>query len=370
MKIRKMRKQLNILLATLALTIAVMTPGLSQSGSTEVSIEGDAFLINGKYTYEGRYWNGHKIEGLLLNARLVQGIFDDLNEETAERWKYPDTKEWDPDRNTDEFVAAMKSWYDHGLMSFTINMQGGSPMGYGNKNWYNSAYYEDGQLRQDYLNRLEKILDEADRLGMAPILGLFYFGQDQNLRDDAAVARATENVIEWLFDKGYRNVLIEVANECDNAKYDRDILKADRIHELINLIKSKNKNGYRFLVSTSYNGNQIPYENVIKSADFLLIHGNGVHEPERIKEMVKLTREVDVYKSMPVVFNEDDHFDFGARENNFLSAITSYASWGYFDFRMDGEGYEAGFQSVPVDWRISSERKKAFFNYLKEITGK
>ena len=50
---------------------------------TKVSIVGEAFHINGRPTYEGRTWHGHKIEGLLLNARLVQGIFDDLNPETV-----------------------------------------------------------------------------------------------------------------------------------------------------------------------------------------------------------------------------------------------------------------------------------------------
>jgi hypothetical protein len=29
---------------------------------------------------------------------------------------------------------------------------------------------------------------------------------------------------------------------------------------------------------------------------------------------------------------------------------------------------EDGFQSVPVDWTINSERKKAFFGLLKELT--
>ena len=340
------------------------------SAQTTVSIEGNAFYINDKPTYEGRNWQGKKIEGLLLNARLVQGIFDDLNEETKVRWKYPDTGEWDAQRNTDEFVSAMEDWHAHGLLSFTINMQGGSPMGYGNKNWYNSAYHEDGRLRSDYLQRLTKILDKANELGMIPILGLFYFGQDQNLRDDQAVIQATENTIDWLHEKNYRHILIEVANECDNKAYDRDIIKADRIHELINLIKSKKNNGHRFLVSTSYNGNRIPHENVISTADFILIHGNGVHDPARILEMVQLTKAVKGYRTMPIMFNEDDHFDFEAETNNFLSALSSYASWGYFDFRKDGEAFESGFQSVPVDWKISSKRKRAFFRKMKEVTGK
>ena len=36
---------------------------------------------------------------------------------------------------------------------------------------------------------------------------------------------------------------------------------------------------------------------------------------------------------------------------------------------MKGENYGNGFQSVPVNWKISSPRKKAFSNKLREITG-
>ena len=52
-----------------------------------------------------------------------------------------------------------------------------------------------------------------------------------------------------------------------------------------------------------------------------------------------------------------------------MNAVRSYASWGYFDYRMKDEGFEQGFQSVPVDWGINSERKRGFFEKLKEITG-
>jgi hypothetical protein len=97
---------------------------------TTVEIKGDQFFINGKPTYEKRYWNGLKIEGLLLNSRMVQGIFDDANTETAGNWIYSDTKKWDAERNTTEFINNMGKWKSYGLLSFTINMQGGSPQGY------------------------------------------------------------------------------------------------------------------------------------------------------------------------------------------------------------------------------------------------
>ncbi|MCJ7449603.1 MAG: hypothetical protein MUO72_18155 [Bacteroidales bacterium] len=337
---------------------------------TIVEIRNDQFYINGKPTYEQRCWRGIKIEGLLLNSRMVQGIFDDLNPETINIWSYPDTKKWDPERNTAEFIENMQKWYEHGLLSFTINIQGGSPQGYSRlQPWHNSGYNEDGSLRPEYMARLEKILNNADELGMVPILGLFYFGQDERLRDEKAVISAVNNVTEWLFERNYRNILIEINNEC-NVRYDHEILKPERIHELINLVKTTKKNGYRFYAGTSYGGGFIPLPNVVKSSDFILIHGNGVSDPARILEMVNETRKVEGYTPKPILFNEDDHFDFDREQNNFVSALKGYASWGYFDFRMKDESFENGYQSVPVDWGINSDRKKQFFSLLKEITGK
>ena len=337
---------------------------------TVVSIEGDEFYINGEVTYKGRYWKDNRIEGLLLNSRMIQGIFDDLNPETVGMWVYPDTKAWDPERNTSEFILNMKQWSDYGLLSFTINMQGGSPQGYSQSQpWINTAYTEDGSLRPEYMERLERILDRADELGMVPILGLFYFGQDERLESEAAVRNAVDNVLNWLFVRNYRNVLIEVNNECNVNQYDHDILKPDRVHELIELVRQKNRNGIRYYAGTSYGGGAIPRPNVVSASDFILIHGNGVKDPDIITEMVLKTRMVSGYTTKPILFNEDDHYDFDKEHNNFAAAIGQYASWGFFDYRMKGEGFESGYQSVPVDWGINSDRKRAFFNLLKDITG-
>ena len=336
---------------------------------TTVSIQGEQFHINGHPTYEGRTWNGNIIEGLLFNARLVQGIFDDLNPETRGLWKYPDTGEWDPERNTIEFVSAMPEWRRYGMMAFTLNIQGGSPIGYGAGDWLNPGYLPDGSLRADYMARLEKILNKADELGMVVILGLFYFGQDQHLADEAAVRNAVMNVIHWLLDRGYRNVLIEVNNECNGGSYDHAILTADRVHELIELVRSIEKNGFRFLVSTSYSGTAIPTNNVVRVSDFILIHGNGAEDPAQITEMVRLTRNLAEYHPMPILFNEDDHYGFDNPMNNLVAAVQSYASWGFFDYRRSGEPFHDGFQSIPVDWSIDSNRKIDFFEKLSEITG-
>jgi hypothetical protein len=342
----------------------------SPNFKTTISIVGDAFHINGEPTYKGRVWKGHKVEGLLLNARLVQGIFDDLNAETTSRWAYPDTGKWDAERNTREFLAAMPEWRRYGLLAFTINLQGGSPLGYvgADQPWHNSAFDNDGSLRADYTARLERIINRADELGMAVILGYFYWGQDGRLRDETAVVRATDNATGWILDHGWRNVMVEVNNEC-NVRFHHAILRPDRVDELIQRVKQANRDGRRLLAGTSYGGGTVPKENVVCASDFILIHGNGVSDPKRIAEMVRQTRAVPGYTSKPILFNEDDHFDFDKPENNFTAAVGEYASWGYFDYRMKGEGFDDGFQNVPVNWGLSSQRKKGFFRLVGEITG-
>ncbi len=334
---------------------------------TSVSIVGDEFYINGKPTYAGRSWDGHKVEGLLLNARLVQGIFDDRNPNTVAWWSYPDTGKWDPGRNTREFVAAMPEWRRRGLLGFTINLQGGSPRGYVSAQpWHNSAFEGDGSLRQDYTARLARILDRADELGFVVILGYFYFGQDHRLRDEAAVLRATDNVTGWIFDHGWKNVLVEINNEC-NVRYTHAVLQPARVHELIQRVQSARRDGRRLLVSTSYGGGSIPRENVVRAADFLLLHGNGVSDPKRIGDMVLQTRAVPGYTPKPVLFNEDDHYDFEKADNNFTAAVAAYASWGLYD--QGTNNYQDGFQSPPVNWQINTQRKRAFFKLLSEMTG-
>ena len=318
-------------LAPAAALAAAATPKQRRARTT-VSIEGDRFLINGRPTYPGRTYQGAKVEGLLMNVRLVQGIFDDLNPETAGRWRYPDTGKWDPDRNTREFVAAMPEWRRHGLLSFVIPMQGGSPEGYSKAQpWINNGFEADGSLRPDYMARLEKILNRADELGMVPMVAYFYSAQDQRLKDEEAIKQATRNATKWMLERNYRNVILQPVGETNKRSWEHEILKPPRIVELIEFTKSIMVDGRRYPVGVSYTGRAIPDSDVVAVSDFALLHGNGVKDPNRITEMVQQTRQLPGYRPMPILFNEDDHFDFDQPVNNMMNAVRSYASWGYFD---------------------------------------
>jgi hypothetical protein len=322
---------------------------------TTISIASDKFYIDGMPTYADRVYRGWPVEGLLLNTRMVQAIFDDANNETVSRWAYPDTGRWDAERNVNEFITALPAYRAHGVLAVTVNFQGGSPEGYSKQQpWDNSAFTADGELKPAYAERMQHVLDKLDELGMVAILGLFYFGQDERLRDESAVVRAVENAVQWVLAHGYEHVLLE-------------ILTPPRVHELIELAKSITKDGRRLLTGTSYGGGFVPLQNVVRASDFLLMHGNGVSDPNRIAAMVDQARAVPGYRPMPILFNEDDHFDFEQPMNNFVAAISRFASWGFFD---PGESnYRDGYQSPPVNWGLSTPRKRGFFALARKVSG-
>ena len=344
---------------------------------------------------------------MLLNSRMANAIFDDANPATRFLWRYPDTGRWDADRNTDEFVRCLPLYRAHGLTAVTVNLQGGAPFGYyradrfrrllaerqvaytdaemwrglpgpDSQPWHNSPFAAGGTLAAKpggHLGRLSRILRRADELGMVVVLGIFYFGQDERLRDEAAVCRAVEEACGWLLQQGWRNVVIEINNECDVPRYEHEILQPHRVHELIARAQRVTRDGERLLVGTSYGGGRIPGAAVCAASDFIMLHGNGVDDPRRIAAMVDGTRALPAYAGQPILFTEDDHFDFDRPHNNFAAALSRRAGWGYFDPGPGAGGglspgnYVDGYQNVPIDWAINTPRKRAFFDLLRQVTG-
>ena len=371
---------------------------------TRISIECERWLINDQVTYAGRKYRGWNVEGLLMNSRMTNAVFDDENPVTRGLFAYPDTGEWDADRNTDEFVAMLPVYRAHGLLAVTVNLQGGSPTGYyrepmfrenmaergievddevvwaglpspTSQPWHNSAFNPDGSLKAAFLDRTERLIAACDRLGMVVILGYFYFGQDERLVDERAVCRAVDEATRWVLESGYGNVLIEINNESNVPRYEHEILQPHRVAELIERAQSIEVDGRRLLVGTSYGGRRVPDDDVAGISDYMMLHGNGVTEPARIAGMVADTRALPSYTDKPILFTEDDHFDFDKPENNFLSALSAYASWGYFDPGDAAGGasvfgdYRDGYQNVPVNWGINTGRKRGYFDLLAEVTG-
>jgi len=153
--------------------------------------------------------------------------------------------------------------------------------------------------------------------------------------------------------QGYRHVLLEVANECDHRDYDHEIIKPPRVVELIRLAQERCNR--KTPVSVSFCGGVIPPDEVLRSVDFVLVHGNG-QKPERIREMIRTIRlKLESWGTpKPIVFNED-----GTDLDNMEAALEEEASWGYFD--RGRNNYRDGFQSPPTNWLINTSSKRAFF---------
>jgi hypothetical protein len=351
-------------LAFLAVALGLLPGGMSperaaavgSASATTVSIAGTDFLVNGEPTYAGT-----AVEGLLFNSRMVNAVFDDENPSTAGNWAYPDTGTWDPQRNTDEFVAAVPSYAAHGLRAVTVSLQGGRPMVDGAQNWKVSAFNRDGTLKAAWLTRLDQVIRACDANGIAVILSLFYKAQDQRLADEAAVLRAVDGTTDWLVARGYGNVLVEIANEVNDVGFDHAVLSAGGVDELIERVQQRS--GGALQVSTSFTGGYIPPSAVIGAADFVLVHGNS-QSVAGIKSMVDKIRATSAYQAhpKPIVFNEDstDLAKMGA-------AVEKGASWGYHD--RGANDYVQGFQSLPVNWTINTSFKRAFFDRVESLTG-
>jgi len=333
---------------------------------TQLAIRGGQFLINGAPTHAGRHFRGRSVEGMLFVSRMANAVVDDRNPATIGAWSYADGP-WSAERNTREFIAALPLYRSRGLDAVAVNLQGGSPQGYSwHQPWRLSGFAPDGAAYPGMFARAEAVIRAADALGMVVNLGLFYGWATEAMEGEAAVMRAATASCDWLAALGAGNVLLEIGNEIDNKSFVHPVLQPARCAGMFALARARCPG---VAVSTSFNGGVVPPDHLIAVSDYVLLHGNNVESPAGIRAQVAATRASPAYRGQPILYNEDDHYDFEAADNNFVAAVESGAGWGFFDYRRIRERFEDGYQSLPVDWGINSARKRGFFSLLGEITG-
>jgi len=277
-------------------------PPAAAPHATRIAIVNGQWHLNGNVTYPGA-----KAEGLLMNVRVVNSVFEDTKR-----------TDFNPDANTDKFIAQIPDYAAHGVRAFTICLQGGMP---GYEGAVNSAFNPDGSLRDEYLARARRVIEACDRQGIAVILGCFYQRQDQILKDADAVRAGVVNAARWIKSSGFTNVMLEIANEFDHGGFDHPIIRTpEGMAELIRLAK---KTSPDLLVSASGLGHGRAADLVADACDFLLIHFNStpVREiPARIAVLKKYGK--------PIVCNEDDKVgEEGAKAAE--ASVAGGASWGF-----------------------------------------
>jgi len=290
---------------------------------TEIAIDGEEILINGRPTHQSVEYHGKPVEGLLFNSRMVQAIVDDEDPETRGLWAYPDTGQWDAERNTNHFCAMLPAYRSHGLLAVTIGLQGGGSV-YRPEVWDHcifSGFSADGALKDAYRKRLLRVLNAADDCGMIVIINLFYWKQIRPIPDDRTVVKAVEHAADFLLNTGYRNILIDVANE-SAPWWTRQLGRADHIHRLIHAMKSVRVNGRRLLVGCSTGGDNLPAEQWLDAEDISFPHGNG-NTPQQLRIRLGKLRGMDAFlkRPRPLCINED-----GVSLDNLEAAVDEYAS--------------------------------------------
>ncbi|MBN2325579.1 MAG: hypothetical protein JXR73_00395 [Candidatus Omnitrophica bacterium] len=277
---------------------------MEKTTQTTIAIQDGQWLLNGALTYPGT-----PAQGLLMNVRMVNSTFEDRNKTG-----------WDPQENTRLFIQTIPDYAAQGVRAFTLNLQGGMP---GYEGAVNSAFNPDGSLRQDYMNRMKKVIEACNRFGCAVILGCFYQRQDQILRDEDAVRRALVNAVQWIQKQGFKNIVLEIANEFNHGGFDHAVLKSPRGQ--VELIRLAQQTAPELLVSTSGLGDGKMPGSVAEAADFILIHFNGTPVdkiPERIGVLKKFGK--------PIVCNEDDKIGEQAAQA-MEASVHNGASWGYMN---------------------------------------
>jgi hypothetical protein len=242
---------------------------------------------------------GEQVRGTLLNLRSANAVFDD---ESGRVRQYD--RDFDPQVNTDAFIARLDEYRAHGLLANDVNLQGGNP---GFSGALNSAFNRDGSLRQAWMDRAAQVIEAHAERNMVVVLGYFYFHQDQYLADENAVRLAVVNATDWLIENNYRNVIIEIANEYnDQDAYDHEIIRShEGMAELIELAQSRfDDAGFRLAVSASRFGDALwPNNPVAEAADLALVHCNGVNPATCANETSAAQRAYPY----PIVVNETDN---------------------------------------------------------------
>lgn len=303
---------------------------------TRLTIEGTKFKINNELVYSEIAGNSPQVHGLLMNARFIQGIFDDKAD--PKRFARFGWDKWDPERHTDELIKALPEWYSYGMRAITVGLQGGMPVyTIENATIDNNPFSEDGKsVDPAYLGRLDRIIRAADEIGMVIIVSILYQGQSPRMKDGAAVRNAVRTVSRWLRDQGYTNIIIEVANEhvVGNFKNRPLISDPESVTTLMELAREVSGG---IPVGCSGGGSEMIKE-VALASDVVLIHGN-LSRRQRYSAFVKMVKSWT--PDRPIVCNEDSPCF-----TNLDVAFDTDTSWGYYN--------NLSKQEPPVRWGIAN----------------
>lgn len=327
------------------LLIAVFTfllAGCTSPTKTIVSVKGDKWYFNDKILNEDS-----PAEGLLMNVRMVNSVFEERGDKMPAEFKG-----FDAEKNTDEFISRIPEYVSSGVNCFTICLQGGAP---GYEGAVNTAYNPDGSLRKEYMDRVARVIRTADENNAAIILTCFYQRQHSHfsaLTGKESIKTALKNTVNWIKKNKFRNVIFEVSNEYRHGGYrnwidGKWIASTKGQVELMQLARSVYP---ELLIGTSGMGDARLVDSLAMTADYITIHFNSTSledYAQKIKDMKKWGK--------PVICNEDDKLAAAGASACLLSVLNG-CGWGFMHSRLN-QTIPFGFEGMADDSAVYSMMK-------------
>lgn len=277
-------------------------------------------MVNGARTYAGS-----EAEGLLFYLKAANAVFDDQNPRTRPAG-------FDAEANTSRFIEKIPEYVASGILAFALSLQGGDC---GIKGAVCSAFNADGSLRPAELARVARVIEACNAAGAVAILGLFNRHQDQLLKDAAAVQAGVAGACRWVKERGYTNVLIEVADQYGSEEYDHKVFK-DPLG-MQKLVELAGKNAPGLLVGANRKGAGRTDPQVGNAASYISVTFLGLPEEEIFERVAKLRAYIK-----PVVGTADDRSGEAAAKAA-DGAVRALYSWGFaceknerYPFRFEG----------------------------------
>jgi hypothetical protein len=327
----------------LSITVLIfLLAGCTRPTKTVVSVRGEKWYFNDKILNEDS-----PAEGLLMNVRMVNSVFEERGDKMPSEFKG-----FDAEKNTDEFISGIPEYVASGVNCFTICLQGGAP---GYEGSVNTAYDPDGSLRKEYMDRVTRVIKAADENNAAIILTCFYQRQHSHfsaLTGKDAIKTALVNTVNWIKKNKFRNVIFEVSNEYRHGGYrnwndGKWIASTKGQVELMQLAKSVYP---ELLIGTSGMGDARLVDSLAMTADYITIHFNSTSledYAQKIKDMKRWGK--------PVICNEDDKLAAAGASACLLSVING-CGWGFMHSRKN-QTIPFGFEGISDDSAVYSMMK-------------
>lgn len=344
--------------------------------------ESDRFYLRIGSRWEETYSHGpyrSKARGRLMTLWLPNALFED---------EWLTEQKFDPDKNTDRVIAALDVYAAHGVGAIGVSLQGGDPgyakevNGISRKGIANggkergalvSAFNPDGSLKPSWMGRLERLLREANSRGLVVCLAYFGRGQDEVFESQQAIVAAARNMTDWLIDKNFRNVVIDVAPgwDVEPENWDNGSFIPEYIAHVLEDVRERFHNAAFALPIGASSGADMSYPaSLAQLCDVVLVRGNGLspgRKRERLQELQSNQRPV-------WMVSDDNGGDSGlatlSRETASADVLfVNGAGWGFrpptgahrFPFE-----YRPGTTSELNGASSASDRDRAYFKAVLE----